>query len=27
VEGTNHYSILFQPNKVRDQAILKFLSE
>jgi pimeloyl-ACP methyl ester carboxylesterase len=27
VEGTNHYSILFQPNKGRDQAILKFLSE
>jgi pimeloyl-ACP methyl ester carboxylesterase len=25
VEGTNHYSILFQPNKSRDQAILKFL--
>ena len=27
VEGTNHYSILFQPNKKRDQTILKFLSE
>jgi pimeloyl-ACP methyl ester carboxylesterase len=27
LEGTNHYSILFQPNKQRDQAILKFLSE
>ena len=27
VEGTNHYSILFQPNEKRDQAILKFLSE
>ena len=27
LEGTNHYSILFQPNKMRDQAILKFLSE
>jgi hypothetical protein len=27
VEGTNHYSILFQPNKKRDQAILKFLNE
>jgi len=27
VEGTNHYSILFQPNRKRDQAILKFLSE
>ncbi len=27
VEGTNHYSILFQPNKMRDQTILKFLSE
>ena len=25
VEGTNHYSILFQPKKMRDQAILKFL--
>jgi len=27
VEGTNHYSILFQPNKMRDQTILKFLNE
>jgi pimeloyl-ACP methyl ester carboxylesterase len=27
LEGTDHYSILFQPNKQRDQAILKFLSE
>ena len=27
VEGTNHYSILFQPNKKRDQTILKFLKE
>jgi pimeloyl-ACP methyl ester carboxylesterase len=27
VGGTNHYSILFQPNKMRDQTILKFLSE
>ena len=27
LEGTNHYSILFQPNKKRDQNILKFLSE
>jgi pimeloyl-ACP methyl ester carboxylesterase len=27
VEGSNHYSILFQPNLKRDQAILKFLSE
>ena len=27
LEGTNHYSILFQPNKGRDQAILKFLNE
>jgi pimeloyl-ACP methyl ester carboxylesterase len=27
VEGTNHYSILFQPNSKRDQAILKFLSQ
>ena len=25
VEGTNHYSILFQPSKRRDQAILEFL--
>lgn len=25
VEGTNHYTILFQPNKKRDQAILQFL--
>jgi pimeloyl-ACP methyl ester carboxylesterase len=25
VEGTNHYSILFQPNVKRDQAILDFL--
>jgi pimeloyl-ACP methyl ester carboxylesterase len=25
VEGTNHYSILFQPNTVRDQALLGFL--
>jgi pimeloyl-ACP methyl ester carboxylesterase len=25
LEGTNHYSILFQPNERRDQAILKFL--
>ena len=27
LKGTNHYSILFQPNKLRDQAILKFLNE
>jgi len=27
VEGTNHYSILFQPNMKRDQAILKFLNQ
>jgi len=27
VEGTNHYSILFQPNQMRDKAILKFLNE
>jgi pimeloyl-ACP methyl ester carboxylesterase len=27
LEGTNHYSILFQPNEMRDQTILKFLSE
>jgi len=27
IEGTNHYSILFQPNKKRDQAILKFLNK
>jgi pimeloyl-ACP methyl ester carboxylesterase len=25
IEGANHYSILFQPNKKRDQATLKFL--
>jgi pimeloyl-ACP methyl ester carboxylesterase len=25
VEGTQHYSILFQPNKMRDQALLGFL--
>ena len=25
VEGSNHYSILFQPNKMRDQALLGFL--
>ncbi len=27
IEGTNHYSILFQPNKKRDQTILEFLKE
>jgi pimeloyl-ACP methyl ester carboxylesterase len=27
IKGTNHYSILFQPNKDRDQAILKFLNQ
>jgi len=27
LENTNHYTILFQPNKLRDQAILKFLNE
>jgi len=27
VEGANHYSILFQPNVKRDQAILDFLKE
>ena len=27
LKGTNHYSILLQPNPVRDQAILDFLSE
>jgi len=27
LEGTNHYSILFQPNKQRDQSILEFLNE
>jgi len=27
LEGTNHYTILFQPNRLRDQAILDFLSE
>jgi len=26
IKGANHYSILFQPNKKRDQAILKFLN-
>jgi pimeloyl-ACP methyl ester carboxylesterase len=26
IKGTNHYSILFQPNQMRDQAILKFLN-
>jgi len=25
LEGTNHYTILLQPNKKRDQAILDFL--
>jgi pimeloyl-ACP methyl ester carboxylesterase len=25
VEGTNHYSIVFQPHKIRDQALLDFL--
>jgi len=27
LEGTNHYSILLQPNPIRDQAILNFLEE
>ncbi len=27
IEGANHYSILFQPNEKRDQAILEFLKE
>jgi pimeloyl-ACP methyl ester carboxylesterase len=27
VEGTNHYSILMQPNEQRDEAILEFLTE
>lgn len=27
IKGTNHYSILFQPNKKRDQAILNFLNQ
>jgi pimeloyl-ACP methyl ester carboxylesterase len=27
IEGANHYSILFQPNKKRDQTILDFLNE
>jgi pimeloyl-ACP methyl ester carboxylesterase len=27
VEGANHYSILFQPNVKRDQAVLNFLKE
>jgi pimeloyl-ACP methyl ester carboxylesterase len=26
IEGVNHYSILFQPNKNRDQTILEFLN-
>ena len=25
IEGANHYSILFQPNRKRDQAIHEFL--
>jgi len=25
VEGSNHYSIMFQPNTARDQALLGFL--
>lgn len=27
LEGTNHYSILLQPNRVRDRAVLNFLEE
>ena len=27
IQGTNHYSIVFQPNEQRDLAILKFLEE
>jgi pimeloyl-ACP methyl ester carboxylesterase len=27
IEGANHYSILFQPNQKRDQAILQFLNQ
>ena len=27
IKGTNHYSILFRPNKKRDQTILKFLNQ
>jgi pimeloyl-ACP methyl ester carboxylesterase len=27
LEGTNHYSILFQPNKMRNQTIIEFLNE
>jgi hypothetical protein len=27
LEGTNHYSIIFQPNPIRDKAILDFLNE
>ena len=27
IEGSNHYSILFQPNQMREQTILKFLNE
>ena len=26
IEGSNHYSILFQPNPMRDQVLLGFLS-
>jgi pimeloyl-ACP methyl ester carboxylesterase len=26
IKGTNHYSILFQPHKKRDQTLLKFLA-
>ncbi len=27
IDGTNHFSILFQPNKMRDKAIQEFISE
>ena len=27
VDGTNHYTIVFQPNGERDRAILEFLRE
>jgi pimeloyl-ACP methyl ester carboxylesterase len=27
IGGTNHYSILFQPNQIRDQTILEFLAK
>ena len=27
IDGTNHYSILFQPNPTRDDAVDNFLTE